>query len=114
MKTRFKNWSKNAKSSDSGFGLGATGEMVLFSVAAEGDLPHDFALGEDATQDEYEEEMAAVSAREWPTSANAIVLRPLRTKELTWRFTEAVPVIIGCHPPGHYESGIKARVTVST
>lgn len=43
---------------------------------------------------------------------NAVTVHAGETAELTWRFTRAGTVLLGCHVQGHYEAGIRGEVTV--
>lgn len=91
------------------------GETITFVITNTGAIPHDFTLGDQATQDAHEEEMAEmVASGEMGdhTDPNAVVLEAGETKELTWKFTEAGTVLIGCHQPGHYAAGMKGSVEV--
>ena len=79
-----------------------------------GNIPHDFTLGDQATQDEHAAEMAEMIANGEAAhdSDNAVVLAPGETKELTWYFSEAGTFIVGCHQPGHYAAGMVGAVNV--
>jgi uncharacterized cupredoxin-like copper-binding protein len=91
------------------------GETITFVVTNTGRNAHDFTLGDAATQDEHDAEMAEMMAAGEMGShdeANAIVVGPGETKEITWHFTEAGHVLIGCHQPGHYAAGMKAEIDV--
>ncbi len=85
------------------------GETITFRVVNTGQLPHDFTLGDQVTQDEHEQAMTGMTM---PDEANAVVVAAGETRELTWRFTEAGTFLIGCHQPGHYAAGMKAEITV--
>lgn len=85
------------------------GETVTFRIVNTGVLPHDFTLGDQAKQDDHEAEMAGMTTSD---DENAIVVAAGETKELTWRFTEAGTVLIGCHQPGHYAAGMKGEITI--
>jgi uncharacterized cupredoxin-like copper-binding protein len=92
------------------------GEVITFRVRNDGNISHDFVLGDIATQDEHEAEMQDMTgddsmAHEEP---NAFVIDPGETKEMTWHMTESVEVIMGCHQPGHYVSGMKGTIDVSS
>lgn len=89
----------------------SAGETITFRVINDGKLAHDFVLGDQAAQDEHEEEMAEMEDMEHE-DPNAIGLEAGETKELTWRFTEPGTVLIGCHEPGHYDSGMRGEITV--
>lgn len=86
------------------------GETILFRVVNEGQLPHDFTLGDEAAQEEHEEEMAEMEEMEHD-APNVLALEPGDTKELAWRFSEAGTVLYGCHEPGHYDAGMRGEVT---
>lgn len=93
----------------------AAGETITFVVTNTGSIPHDFTIGDEATQDAHEEGMAEmIESGEMGVHAdpNAVVLEAGETKELTWTFTETGTVLIGCHQPGHYAGGMKGAVEV--
>lgn len=89
------------------------GETVTFRIVNQGSLVHDFTLGDQATQDEHEAEMAEMDgmAHDQP---NKVTIPAGETMELTWTFTEAGTVLIGCHQPGHYAAGMKGQVRVES
>jgi uncharacterized cupredoxin-like copper-binding protein len=90
----------------------AVGEIVTFRVTNTGAIPHDFTLGDEATQQSHAEEMEEMPGMAMSDEPNAMALAPGETRELTWHFTEAGELLIGCHETGHYEAGMKAQVTV--
>ncbi len=93
----------------------SAGETITFVVSNRGNLPHDFTLGDAKTQDTHDAEMAEMMASGQMMAhddANAVVLEPGETKELTWRFSEEGTFLIGCHQPGHYAAGMKATIDV--
>lgn len=95
----------------------SVGEVITFRVVNSGALIHDFTLGDEATQEEHEEEMAEMAeSGEMMThdEPNAMTIDPAETNELTWHFTEAGSVLIGCHQVGHYDSGMRATITVES
>ena len=89
----------------------AAGETVTFRIVNDGSLVHDFTLGDQATQDEHEAEMAEMEgmAHDQP---NVVTIPAGETIELSWTFTEAGTVLIGCHQPGHYAGGMKGQISV--
>lgn len=91
----------------------ASGETITFRVINDGAIPHDFTLGDQATQDAHEEEMAEMEEMEHD-DPNTIKLEAGETKDLTWQFTDPGTVLIGCHEPGHYAAGMKGTVTVES
>ncbi len=81
------------------------GETITFVVTNTGSIPHDFTIGDEATQDAHEEEMAEmIESGEMGEHAdpNAVVLEA----------GETGTVLIGCHQPGHYAGGMKGAVEV--
>lgn len=94
----------------------SAGEIVAFKVTNVGNLPHDFTLGDEETQQEHDAEMAEMmeSGEMMHDEPNAVALEAGETKTVTWHFTEAGTVLIGCHQPGHYAAGMKAEVTVES
>lgn len=89
------------------------GETITFRVVNNGEIIHDFTLGDEATQQEHEEEMREMAgmAHDQP---NTVTIAAGETKELTWAFTEPGTVLIGCHQPGHYDAGMKGQITVGS
>ena len=91
----------------------AAGETVTFRLINEGNLDHDFTLGDQATQDEHEAEMAEMSGMNH-SEPNVILVPAGEIAELTWKFGESGMVLIGCHQPGHYAGGMTGQVTIET
>ena len=91
----------------------SAGETVTFRIINPGQVIHDFVLGDQATQDEHEAQMAEMGDMMMPDEANAIGVAAGETKELTWRFTQPGTVLIGCHEPGHYPA-MKGEITVES
>jgi uncharacterized cupredoxin-like copper-binding protein len=90
----------------------SAGETVTFRVTNTGAIPHDFTLGDEATQHSHAEDMEEMAGMAMPDEPNAVVVDPGETRELAWHFTEAGELLIGCHQTGHYEAGMKAQITV--
>ena len=93
------------------------GETITFSISNEGDLPHDFVVGDEAAQDEHAaemaEEMAEMSSEMEHGDANAVSVPPGETVELTWSFDgETEGLRYGCHEAGHYEAGMVGEIIV--
>ena len=87
------------------------GETVTFRIVNDGSLLHDFTLDGQATQDDHEAEMAGMEgmAHDQP---NVVTISAGETIDLSWTFTEAGTVLIGCHQPGHYAGGMKGQISV--
>lgn len=89
----------------------AAGETVTFVVTNSGTAVHEFTLGDAAMQQEHAEAMAHIPAGMAHELPNSITLQPGDTKHLTWRFGDAA-LEYGCHEPGHYDAGMRGRITV--
>ena len=87
------------------------GEVITFQVVNDGQIPHDFTLGDEATQEEHEEEMSEMEDMDHE-DPNTIDMAAGETMELTWRFGDSGTVIFGCHEPGHYAGGMRGQITV--
>ena len=88
----------------------SAGEVITFVVTNEGQIDHEFVLGDEAYQEAHGEDMAG---HEMSESDNAVTVAPGQTAELTWRFESSGEVLYGCHEPGHYDGGMVGTVAVS-
>ncbi len=92
------------------------GETIAFEVTNDGELVHEFVIGDQALQDEHEEEMKEmVESGEMmmEDEPNGISVAAGETKQITWHFSEAGELQFACHQPGHYGAGMKGDVDVS-
>lgn len=91
----------------------AEGETITFRLHNAGKIPHDFTIGDAATQDEHDAEMADMDSEMMRDhgDGNAVTIAPGETEELTWHFTEVEGVLFGCHIPGHYDAGMRGTFT---
>lgn len=88
------------------------GETIEFQFTNDGAVDHEAFIGLAAEQDEHAEAMRSGddhadhhgSAVDVPVGAAA---------SLSYTFDEAGSLQIGCHEPGHFESGMVADVTVT-
>ncbi len=95
----------------------AAGQIVTFRITNTGQIPHEFTLGDAATQDAHEAEMVEMmesGETVMHDEPNSVRLEAGETKELTWHFTQSGTVLIGCHEPGHYAGGMKGTLTIAS
>ena len=96
------------------------GHRVTFAVHNAGKLPHEFILGDRATQLDHEHQMQEMA----PTGghvhdhthdsagAGTLTVPPGETRRLTWAFEEPGLVLYGCHVLGHWAAGMKGTIVV--
>ena len=99
------------------------GRRVTFAVHNAGKLPHEFILGDRATQLDHEHQMQAAPpgtghahmhdmAAASPSGAGALTVPPGETRRLTWTFDTPGIVLYGCHVLGHWAAGMKGTIVV--
>jgi uncharacterized cupredoxin-like copper-binding protein len=104
------------------------GHRVTFAVHNAGRLPHEFILGDRATQLDHERQMQAApsgighththahmhdpAAAASASDGGALTVPPGQTRRLTWTFEEPGIVLYGCHVLGHWAAGMKGTIVV--
>jgi uncharacterized cupredoxin-like copper-binding protein len=101
------------------------GRRVTFAVTNAGKLPHEFILGDRATQLDHERQMQAMPAdgehmhhSHGPTDhatggeSGGLTVPPGQTRRLTWTFHDPGVVLYGCHVLGHWAAGMKGTIVV--
>jgi len=87
------------------------GETVRFEVTNAGEIVHEFLIGDEAAQEQFEMEMAEGGGMEHDTDAGVSV-EPGESATFDYTFAEAGELLAGCHEPGHYDGGMVASITV--
>jgi uncharacterized cupredoxin-like copper-binding protein len=99
------------------------GRRVTFAVTNAGRLPHEFILGDRATQLDHERQMQAMPADGDHLHAHApapadhatnpgVTVPPGQTRRLTWTFHDPGVVLYGCHVLGHWAAGMRGTILV--
>lgn len=91
------------------------GETITFVVTNPNDIPHELFIGDEADQMvHHAAHMAAPSAGQAtvPHMGYGIYLAAHGTGMVTYHFTTAGEIMLGCHLPGHWEAGMVAKVIV--
>ena len=99
------------------------GRRVTFDVTNAGKLPHEFILGDRATQLDHERQMQLTppagghphvhGADGQPRGASgALTVPPGQTRRLSWTFDQPGIVLYGCHVLGHWAAGMKGTIVV--
>lgn len=90
----------------------AAGETVRFEVTNRGQSIHEFLIGDEAAQAEFEAEMAGDGMHH--ESDAGVSLDPGQTASFEYTFDEAgADLLAGCHEPGHYDGGMVAAINVT-
>jgi uncharacterized cupredoxin-like copper-binding protein len=104
------------------------GEAITFEFVNEGRVVHEAYLGSEEEQDGHAGDMAGMAGMagspeeaehsdhmddQHMSDERLVTVEPGDRATLTTTFDEPGTVVIGCHQPGHWESGMKATVTVS-
>tara|TARA_R110002096_G_scaffold179063_5_gene355995 strand:- start:498 stop:995 length:498 start_codon:yes stop_codon:yes gene_type:complete len=91
------------------------GETVRFVIRNEGELEHDFTIGDADTQAAHRAEMQAMMSGASDEGEhnhqvhNAVMVAPGETTELVWTFGEGESLEFGCNVPGHFEAGMRGK-----
>jgi uncharacterized cupredoxin-like copper-binding protein len=88
---------------------GTAGETVTFVVRNEGQMPHDFVLGNEREQDEHESGGGHAGHDD-----SAMTVEPGATERLTWTFAAERGLLFACHQPGHYEAGMVGAIEITS
>jgi uncharacterized cupredoxin-like copper-binding protein len=113
-----------------------SGATVTFVFHNTDSIDHEALIGDQAAQDDHESEMTSGHGMHsgsgegtdttdttemdhggMKTASSAasdvVSVAPGETGELTYTFTEAGTLLLGCHEPGHFDGGMKATITVT-
>ncbi len=104
------------------------GETVRFVLNNQGQLAHEFSLGDAAMHAEHQQQMLAMQSMDHSqmghdmagmehgamnhADANTVSLQPGKTAELTWTFAKAQGLQFACNFPGHYQAGMVGTLEV--
>lgn len=88
------------------------GETIRFVVKNSGQLKHEFNLGTDKDLKAHYALMKKFPEMEHD-EPNIASVAPGGTGEVIWQFTKPGKVSFACLHVGHYEAGMKGRITVS-
>lgn len=108
------------------------GQTVRFHVVNKDPVVHEFSFATPAEQNEHRMEMTMMANAGMVTAdrivsttmrmpngtmmkhddPNALLLAPGKTGDIAWNFTKPGTLQLACNMPGHFESGMKGRLTV--
>lgn len=87
------------------------GETIKFEVVNKGKIEHEFVLGQAKSLKEHAEMMRKFPDMEH-ADPNQVEVEPGKTGELVWQFTKPGKFDFACLIPGHFEAGMKGKVSV--
>lgn len=96
------------------------GETIRFIIRNEGELEHDFTIGDAETQTahraEMQEMMSGMSDDQGHAhgAKNAVMVEPGAVAELLWTFGDDTNIQFGCNVPGHFEAGMAGKFDVQS
>lgn len=88
------------------------GETIRFVIKNAGSIKHEFVLGTEKELKEHYEIMKKNPEMEH-SDPNMVTLAGGQSGEVVWQFTKAGKVDFACLQPGHYDAGMKGKVTVA-
>ena len=87
------------------------GETIRFALSNSGKVKHEMVLGSSRELKEH-----AALMRKFPdmehNDPNRLSVDPGKTGALVWQFTRAGTFDFACLQPGHFEAGMRGRITV--
>jgi len=88
------------------------GETIEFDVSNDGQIQHEFSIGNAEDQVKH-----AIMMREMPdmkhSDPNTVSLAPGESAKLSWKFMGKDTVVFACNIPGHFEAGMKLERAIS-
>jgi uncharacterized cupredoxin-like copper-binding protein len=84
------------------------GETIRFIVTNKGQGPHEFSIGDTASQRAHDKLMAKNPEMHHEGDPSVVTLQPGETKELVWKFSKPLQgdIVFACQMPGHYDAGM--------
>ncbi len=109
-----------------------SGETVRFVLHNEGELLHEFNLGDARMHLQHQQEMLQMQSHGMltPTGINAdhamhengemmrhddpnsVLVEPGKSAELVWTFANAGTIEFACNVPGHYQAGMVGKLRI--
>ena len=81
------------------------GEVVRFDVRNDGQIVHEFSIGNAEEQKKHAEMMRKMPNMKHE-DPNTVSLEPGESASLTWKFKGDDTVVFACNEPGHFAAGM--------
>jgi|TARA_B100001540_G_scaffold314601_1_gene339928 uncharacterized cupredoxin-like copper-binding protein len=110
------------------------GETIKFVVKNLGKLVHEYNIGTKEMHIKHQPEMVKLVENEilladkidhkkmkemakkdhslGHSHANSVLLEPMKTGEIIWKFTKDISLEMACNMPGHYEAGMVGKIII--
>ena len=88
------------------------GEVIRFNVRNDGNIVHEFSIGNAEEQRKHAEMMRKMPDMKHD-DPNTVSLQPGESATLTWRFKGDDTVIFACNVPGHFEAGMHRALDIN-
>ncbi len=111
-----------------------SGETIKFEVENAGELVHEFNIANkmmhmkhqpemekmveneillaDSIDKEKMKKMAKMDKAMGHSHSNSVLLAPKEKEDIIWKFDNAINIEIACNVPGHYQTGMIAKVDI--
>lgn len=90
------------------------GETVRFVFTNKGGAVHEALLGNPTMQMDHESSMNGGGGMAgMDHDSKAVAVKPGKTASITHTFSSVGALLIGCHEPGHYKSGMKMTINAT-
>ena len=87
------------------------GEVIEFRVSNDGNIQHEFSIGNAEDQVKH-----AIMMKNMPgmkhSDPNTVSLAPGESANLSWKFMGKDTVVFACNIPGHFEAGMKHELVI--
>ena len=88
------------------------GETIEFRVTNDGQIQHEFSIGNAEEQVKHAQMMQQMPNMKH-NDPNTVSLAPGESARLLWKFIGKDEVVFACNVPGHFEAGMKHRIAIS-
>ena len=82
------------------------GETIEFRVRNDGNIQHEFSIGNAEDQVKHAQMMQKMPGMKH-NDPNTVSLAPGESASLSWKFMGKDTVVFSCNIPGHFEAGMK-------
>jgi uncharacterized cupredoxin-like copper-binding protein len=87
------------------------GETIEFRVTNDGQIQHEFSIGNAEEQVKHAQMMQKMPDMKH-NDPNTVSLAPGESATISWKFTGKDEVIFACNIPGHFAAGMKHKAVI--